>query len=83
MSHYPESWKEASIAILRKPERETYFVCKAYIPVSLLPVVGKVLERVVLRRLTYETDELSVLNSAQFGFRENHSAPDAILNPES
>lgn len=70
MSHYPEPWKEGPNTILRKPKRDNYSEYKAYRPISLLPVLGKVLERIMLRRFSYETDKRQVLHPTQFGFRK-------------
>lgn len=44
---FPKVWKSATIRILRKPGREDYSVPKGYRPICLLPVMGKVLEKMV------------------------------------
>ena len=51
-----------------------------YHPISLLPVISKVLERVVFDFMTRFLAENKILYPKQFGFRSNHSTSDAILN---
>ena len=51
-----------------------------YHPISLLPVLSKVLERIVYNFLVKHIDKHSLLYPKQFGFRRNHSVTDGILN---
>ncbi|CAK1582710.1 unnamed protein product [Parnassius mnemosyne] len=44
LGHFPIIWKEAVVVVLRKPGREDYTHPKAYRPIGLLSVMGKVLE---------------------------------------
>ncbi|CAK1579866.1 unnamed protein product [Parnassius mnemosyne] len=50
LGHFPIIWKEAVVVVLRKPGREDYTHPKAYRPLGLLSVMGKVLEKMVIRR---------------------------------
>ena len=49
-----------------------------YRPISLLPVISKVLEKIVYLQTTEHLDECNVIYPKQFGFRKNHSTSDAI-----
>lgn len=49
-----------------------------YRPVSVLPILSKVYEKVVYNRLLQYFDENNVLNPCQFGFRQKHSTAQAI-----
>ena len=51
-----------------------------YRPISLLPVISKVLEKIVYLQTTEHLDECNVIYPRQFGFRKNHSTSDAIIN---
>ena len=50
-----------------------------YRPISVLPALNKVLERVVYDQLLNFLDKHHIINSYQFGFRKCHSTEQAIL----
>ena len=47
--------------------------------ISLLPAVGKVLEKVMYNRLIKFLDKIDILFEKHFGFRSNHSTADALI----
>ena len=49
-----------------------------YRPISVLPVVSKILERAVQIQLLQHLDKSSQLSPFQCGFRKNHSTQDAV-----
>ena len=49
-----------------------------YRPISLLPVISKILEKFVYLKLTSHLESNSVLYKKQFGFRRKHSTIDAF-----
>ena len=51
-----------------------------YRPISLLPVISKVLERITYKYLVSHLDKEDLLYARQFGFRKKHSTIDAITN---
>ena len=51
-----------------------------YHPISLLPVISKVLERIVFVNLTSHLNDNNVLYARQFGFPKGFSAGDAVFN---
>eukprot|EP00117_Sycon_ciliatum_P028991 scpid79624/ scgid23187/ Probable RNA-directed DNA polymerase from transposon X-element; Reverse transcriptase len=52
---------------------------KNYRPISLLPVVSKILERIVHKRLCVLLTEHDLLPAEQFAYRAHHSTEDAVL----
>jgi len=44
-----------------------------YRPIPLLPVLSKVLEKVINRQLTKKLDEMHLIDDNQYGFRTEHS----------
>ena len=50
-----------------------------YRPISILPVLSKVLEHLVHTRITKFLDRHSLLNSSQFGFRSNRNTTMALI----
>ncbi len=74
---FPESMKTAKVPPVYKSKDKKLFV--NYRPVSLLPVISKVLEKIVHKRLYSFLTKKLLLYDSQFGFRNNHSTIDAIL----
>ncbi|CAF4754797.1 unnamed protein product [Pieris macdunnoughi] len=51
-----------------------------YRPISLLPVIAKILERIVNKRLLSFLETQSLISYNQFGFRKQRSTADAVSN---
>ena len=49
-----------------------------YRPISILPIISKILEKLVHKRLIQFINKFKLLNNNQFGFRENHSTDSAL-----
>lgn len=45
----------------------------SYRPISLLPIISKLYERLLLKRINSDPDTAAWIPLHQFGFRENHS----------
>ena len=70
-STFPEKWKEGKVTPLHKNgSRED---TNNYRPISVLPVVSKLLEKHVHDSLMAYLTSNSLLHSTQSGFRPNHS----------
>ena len=67
----PNELKLARVVAIFKADDPMQF--SNYRPVSVLPVLSKVLERLVYNRLTKFISENNILYNLQFGFREKHS----------
>jgi hypothetical protein len=50
-----------------------------YRPISLLPVLSKVLEKIINKQLTKKLDDLHLIDDNQYGFRPGHSTEDAVI----
>ena len=75
---FPQSFKKAQVVPLFKGGEKFNRSC--YRPISLLPAIGKLLEKVVSIRTTEFLNDNNVLSSHQFGFREGYSTEYAILD---
>lgn len=73
LQYFPTFWKKAEIIPILKPGKDPK-VAESYRPISLLSVLGKVAERIILDWLQTEVDERNILPDWQFGFRQAHSA---------
>ena len=74
--NFPDKWKLAQITPLPKEGDPT--VCNNYRPISLLPLPGKIAERIVHTRLITYFETNSFLNKNQGGFRKNNSTINSI-----
>ena len=50
-----------------------------YRPVSVLPALSKILEKIVYNRLTNFLNEFNILSNNQYGFRKNRSTTYALI----
>jgi hypothetical protein len=57
----PTAWKTLRILPLRKPNKADYTIPKAYRPISLLSTLGKILELVVARQISYSAESPDLL----------------------
>lgn len=51
-----------------------------YRPISILPSLSKILEKIINKRLVNYLEKNNVLSKNQFGFRQNKSTDDAVLS---
>lgn len=77
LKHVPKQWKIAEIITLPKPGKPPEQV-GSFRPISLLPVVSKVFEKLLLKRLKPIIETENLLPSHQFGFRNKHSTIDQV-----
>jgi hypothetical protein len=70
--YFPDQLKVAQIILLLKPGKPLHEL-QSYRPISLLPVVSKVFEKLLLRRILSLVASNSLIPDHQFGFRKRHS----------
>ena len=72
----PRAFKQADIVpVYKSGDRET---ASNYRPISLLPIVSKLLEKIVSTQLKAFLASNSLLPEIQFAYRANHSTEDAL-----
>jgi hypothetical protein len=78
LSYFPTSWKIAKIVAIPKStpvsQNPSHFR-----PISLLPTIGKVFERLILTRLTSFEEDNNIIIKQQFGFKSSHSTSQQVL----
>jgi hypothetical protein len=77
--HYPAVFKEAFITPIVKKAGMDAADVNSYRPISNLPVISKLFERLVARQLMYYLTAADLLPARQSGFRPGHSTETAIL----
>ena len=78
-SVFPSIWKYSKVIPLLKPGGEDQLNPKSYRPVALLPVVSKVLERVVFLQIVEYMDKNGLFHPNHHGFRSLHSTTTVMV----
>ena len=74
----PTQWRHAKIVPLKKLNKPGYCVAKSWRPISLLSTLGKVLEAIIAKRLSYVVEAYGLLPMNHFGARKKRSAEQAL-----
>ena len=72
LEYYPETWKTSQITPIAKPGKPIQET-SSYRPISLLPTLSKLFEKLLTNRLLPLLEDLKTLPDHQFGFRKQHS----------
>ena len=77
--HYvPKRWREAKVIFLPKPGKDDYTAARSFRPITLSPVLFKVLEKVMLTYFKGTVLALRPLSANQHAFRNNYSTDTAL-----
>ena len=74
---FPEYWKVARISPV--PKLNNPSSPSDFRPISVLPLLSKVYERVVLQQLVFHIENLMLYKSTQHGFRKSHSTTSCLM----
>jgi len=69
---FPGKWKVSQIVTILKPGKHAEDV-KSYRPISLLPILSKVFEKLFITRIQPIRQSTQIIPDHQFGFRRKHS----------
>jgi len=73
----PGAWKQGITCPILKPGKDPTSVT-SYRPITLLPCLGKMMERIVLHRLEHYLESNHLLPPLQYGFRRGRSTLNAL-----
>ena len=73
----PQQWKDAIIVVLHKKKDRTE--CGNYRGISLVAHAGKILLKIIARRLSEYCERVGILPEEQSGFRPNRSTNDMLF----
>ena len=76
---FPAPWKYAIVTPLLKKAGMDDSNVSSYKPVSNLPHLSKILERIVRRQLVGHLEEFKLLPDVQWAYRRGHSTETAVL----
>jgi len=71
LNYWPTSVKRTKIIIIPKPGKNPTDV-SSYRPINLLPIISKVLEKLILKRINKDMNPQDLIPHHQFGFRQAH-----------
>lgn len=77
LQYFPLLWKVSVLNMIPKPGKPASEV-SSYRPISLLPVLSKLFEKLLLKRLHPILADQNVIPDHQFGFREHHGTVEQI-----
>jgi len=72
LSTFPDAWKQAKVIPVYKSQNE-------FRPISILPLLLKIIEKIMLLQISKFVNEENLLNIYQSGFRSGHSCTTALL----
>jgi hypothetical protein len=71
-SHFPIQWRYSVVVLFPKPGKP-HHLPSSYRPISLLSLLSKLFEKLLLPRLMEHLDSANSIPEHQFGFRNSHS----------
>lgn len=75
--YFPLLWKVAQVILIPKPGKPAE-EAKSYRPISLLPIMSKVLEKLLIKKLEPVLRDDRLIPKHQFGFRREHATIEQI-----
>ena len=78
LSSFPDEWKTARAVPLYKNGQRN--LAGNYRPISVLPVISKIMEKILYDQLYNYLSNFNLLSDNQFGFRKFHSTATALLD---
>lgn len=75
--YFPSQWKVAQVIMIQKPGKDPTET-SSYRPISLLPILSKIFEKLLLKRLLTIIEERNLIPDHQFGFRQGHGTVEQV-----
>lgn len=77
LCYFPSQLKVAQIILIPKPGKQQELVT-SYRPISLLPTLSKIIEKLLLSRLKLIIQDKNLIPDHQFGFRAEHATIEQV-----
>ncbi len=74
---FPEAWRKANV--IPVPKCESPNDLNSFRPISLLPTLSKIIEKVVAQQVVHYLNDHNLFSKYQSGYRKNHSTSTALL----
>lgn len=73
----PDQWKMAEVRFIPKPGKSPHI--ENLRPISLTSCIGKIMERIILKRLQNHLDATQQMPDTMFGFRKHLGTQDVLI----
>lgn len=77
---FPKVWQIGEGNILPKPDKKDETNYKSYRCITLLSVIGKWFEKIIMKRLMWKSMNSNLMSNRQFGFIPGRSCEDAVCS---
>jgi len=77
---FPAKWKGGKLSIIPKANQADPSSIKSYRPLTMLPLIGKLLEMLILSRFQPHIDATGLISERQYGFTSGKSTVDALFD---
>lgn len=77
LNYFPPPWKVGELVYFHKTDRPRDDYC-SYRPITLLPILGKIYEKMLLKRIHHNLENSKLLEPSQHGFMEGKSTETAL-----
>ena len=75
---FPDEWKRATVTPI--PKSGDLSQVSNYRPISLLPLPGKIMEKIIHKQLMGNIEENDIISESQYGLRKERSTIQAVHN---
>ncbi|MEE9605315.1 MAG: reverse transcriptase domain-containing protein [Candidatus Scalindua sp.] len=75
----PKAWKHSIVSPILKPGKDPHSPA-SYRPIALTSTLCKIMERIIVNRMSWYCEKYNLFNKFQAGFRKNRSTIDHVLN---
>src|SRR5262249_20308538 len=79
VGYWPKHFKQSTSVIIPKPGKDSYSKAKSFRPIVLLNTTGKLVEKMITRRLQFEGVKHSIIHPCQTGGIIQRSVEDAAI----
>lgn len=80
LGYFPKAWKIGVIRVLLKADDKDPSDVKSYRPICLLPILSKILERLIRYRLYSSINDPCYASDRQYGYRRKRGTEEAIAD---
>jgi ribonuclease HI/exonuclease III len=78
IGYCPSQFKQSITVVIRKPGKADYTTPKSYRPIALLNTIGKILDKVLAKRILYLAESCQLLPATHMGGRQASSTEHAL-----
>jgi exonuclease III len=78
LEYLPRFLKRARTIVIKKPGKESYETASSWRPIALLKTIGKIMEKVVAKRIREAAEARNLLTQEQMGARAGRSTGTAL-----